>query len=183
MVEQRGLQELCHRQGASHHCHRHVRVDEAALGDGMQRQTIKCGMLPQPVEKIIAKKPGPGLAGLRAQVVQVFVPKMSIPDPIEQPLQPGIHTVTGLMLAIIWITAEEVIELDITLVQAHAVVKLSHGQLICVGVEDALRRSLIVSIQWRSLSPLVQVVLVNSPTKIIGTIVSSLILYHHRQQK
>ena len=63
--------------------------------------------------------------------------------PIQQPLQPGVDAIAGLMGAIVGVMAEKVVELRQLLMQAHAVVKLSHSELILVGEQNTLGNILL----------------------------------------
>jgi hypothetical protein len=80
---------------------------------------------------------------LSAQVVDILIANASFLHPIQQPLQPGVDAISGLMGAIIGITAKEMIELCRLFMHAHSVVELGHGKLVLIGKQYAFSHKAI----------------------------------------
>ncbi len=109
----------------------------------MEGEAVEAAMRAQPGEKIVVEHAGAGAAGLTPQEIDVLVACVCMPHPVQQPGQAGVDTIAGPVRAIIGIIAEIMVELDVPLVQARAIIELDHGELILVGEQEAFGGPLI----------------------------------------
>ncbi len=136
VVQKGRLKDLGHGERPPHHGERHVGVDHPALGDRPHGDAREAAVVSQPGEEILAEDGRPGRAGLGAQVFEVPGRETRLFHPVHEPFKTGVHAVAGLVSAVVGVLPEEVVKLDAFFVEAHAEVKLGHGEFILVDEED-----------------------------------------------
>ncbi len=70
---------------------------------------------------------------MAAQILQVAGAEVRLLHPVQQPLQPGVDAVAGLVLVVVGVAAEVMVKLHFQFMQPHAVVELRHRELVLVG--------------------------------------------------
>ncbi len=138
MVEQGRLQNLSHRKGTLHDGERHIRMHHTALRYRTQRDTLEGPIRAQPLKEIVVEKLPPCAVLLPPEIRQILVPDVRGAHPVQEPVQPGVDAVTGLVRAVVRVAPEEVIKLRTLLVQSHPVVELRHRQLVLIGIKNTV---------------------------------------------
>ena len=137
---------MCLGQGTLDHRQGGVGMDDTPLRNRAQGYSGEGRTTVQPFQKIVLKKPSALHPGLRPEVVNLLFGEGSAGHPVEEPFQAGVDTVTGFMIAVIRVTAKEMVELGLSFVQTIAKIEVGHCQLVHVGVKDALRQLLFLPV-------------------------------------